>query len=112
MPRLSARGDERIRRKSHRRRDGVISGLAPQLRGPGAVETDMTSNRARAYGRVMSLIEELGPAKLHADEQQAIRDAADAALFTYDIAADSTARDAIINLDRVMDRLVDNGRVP
>lgn len=71
----------------------------------------MTSTRARAYGRVMTLLDELGPAKLHADEQQAVRDAADAVLFTYDIATDSAAKDAIIHLESVMDRLVDGGRL-
>ena len=38
-----------------------------QLFALAAVNHDMTTNRARAYGRVMTLIEELGPAKLHAD---------------------------------------------
>jgi hypothetical protein len=71
----------------------------------------MTTNRARAYGRVMSLIDELGPAKLHADEQQAIRDAADALLFTVDVASDPDARAALNHLDDVMQRLVDSERL-
>jgi hypothetical protein len=71
----------------------------------------MTTNRARAYGRVMSLIEQLGPAKLHADEQQAVRDAADALLFTPDVASDADARAALSRLDDVMQRLVDNERL-
>ncbi len=66
----------------------------------------MTTNRARAYGRVMTLVEELGPAKLHGDEQQAIRDAADALLFTIDVASDPEAKAALDHLDEVMDRLV------
>ena len=71
----------------------------------------MTTNRARAYGRVMTLIDELGPAKLHADEQQAVRDAADALLFTADVASDTEARAALNQLDDIMDRLVVSERL-
>ncbi|HEX8206586.1 MAG TPA: hypothetical protein VF587_11055 [Solirubrobacteraceae bacterium] len=71
----------------------------------------MTTNRARAYGRVMSLIEELGPAKLHADEQQAVREAADALLFSTDVASDPEAKAALSRLDETMDRLVANERL-
>ncbi len=71
----------------------------------------MTTNRARAYGRVMTLIDELGPAKLHADEQQAIRDAADALLFALDVSSNPDAKDALDNLDQLMDRLVASDRV-
>ena len=71
----------------------------------------MTTNRARAYGRVMTLIEELGPAKLHADEQQAVRNAADALLFTTDVASDPEAKAVLDHLDGVMDRLVENERL-
>ncbi|HEX2087216.1 MAG TPA: hypothetical protein VHF89_16155 [Solirubrobacteraceae bacterium] len=71
----------------------------------------MTTNRARAYGRVMTLIDELGPAKLHAGEQQAIRDAADALLFSMDVATDDEAKAALTRLDDVMERLVASDRV-
>jgi hypothetical protein len=71
----------------------------------------MTTNRARAYGRVMSLIEELGPAKLHAGEQQAIRDAADALLFSVDVASDPEAKGALDHLDDVMEKLVASERL-
>ncbi|MDQ3739517.1 MAG: hypothetical protein M3389_01110 [Actinomycetota bacterium] len=71
----------------------------------------MTTNRARAYGRVMSLIDELGPAKLHENEQQAIRDAADALLFTTDVASDGDAKAALSHLDDVMERLVAGERL-
>ena len=71
----------------------------------------MTTNRARAYGRVMNLIDELGPAKLHADEQQAIRDAADALLFAFDITTDADAKAALNHLDDVMDKLVESERL-
>jgi hypothetical protein len=71
----------------------------------------MTTNRARAYGRVMTLMQELGPAKLHADEQQAVREAADALLFTTDVASDPEAKAALNHLDDVMERLVANDRL-
>jgi hypothetical protein len=71
----------------------------------------MTTNRARAYGRVMTLIQELGPAKLHTDEQQAVRDAADALLFSTDVASDPEAKAALNHLDDVMDRLVASERL-
>jgi hypothetical protein len=71
----------------------------------------MTTNRARAYGRVMNLIDELGPAKLHLDEQQAVREAADALLFTTDVASDDEAKAALNHLDGVMERLVANERL-
>ena len=71
----------------------------------------MTTNRARAYGRVMTLLEQLGPAKLHADEQQAVRDAADALLFTPDVASDPEAKAALNHLDEMMERLVDSERL-
>ena len=71
----------------------------------------MTTNRARAYGRVMTLISQLGPAKLHDDEQQSVRDAADALLFTTDVASDAEAKAALDRLDAVMGRLVENERL-
>ncbi len=71
----------------------------------------MTTNRARAYGRVVNLIDELGPAKLHPSEQQAIRDAADSLLFSFDVASDAEAKAALEHLDAVMDGLVTGGRL-
>ncbi|HEX8084941.1 MAG TPA: hypothetical protein VF529_11685 [Solirubrobacteraceae bacterium] len=71
----------------------------------------MTTNRARAYGHVMTLIEQLGPAKLHGDERQAIRDAADALLFTADVASDEEAKATLNHLDEVMETLVDSDRL-
>ena len=71
----------------------------------------MTTNRARAYGRVMNLMEQLGDAKLHAPEQQAVRDAADALLFSTDVASDEEAKAALNHLDGVIERLVDGDRL-
>ncbi len=44
----------------------------------------MTGERARAYGRVVRTLEDLGPAKLLPAERDAIRAAADALLFGED----------------------------
>ena len=71
----------------------------------------MTTNRARAYARVIALTDELGAAKLHPDEHKAIRDAADALLFTVDVASDREAVELLRRLDARMDRLVDAGRL-
>ena len=71
----------------------------------------MTTNRARAYGRVMTLIDELGAAKLHAHEQQAIRDAADALLFSTHVSTDEEATTTLNHLEDAMQRLVDTDRL-
>jgi hypothetical protein len=57
----------------------------------------MTTNRARAYARVIALTDEMG--------------AADALLFTVDVASDREAVELIRRLDATMDRLVDAGRL-
>ena len=41
----------------------------------------MTSERTQAYGRIVKTLEDLGPAKLQAAEQERIRDAADTLIF-------------------------------
>ena len=76
-----------------------------------AVVPGVTKNRARAYRRVITLIDELGPAKLHAEEQQTVRDAADAVLFTRDVATDPDTRRTLRELDATLDALVDGGRL-
>lgn len=70
----------------------------------------MDSERAQAYGRVMKTIEDLGTAKLHADEQQIVRDAADALLFCEDLEADAAAADALDAFHRLTDRLLESDR--
>jgi hypothetical protein len=67
----------------------------------------MNSERSQAYGRVMKTLSDLGPAKLHDDEQQLIREAADTLLFTEDAGAE-----AVLNsVDQLASRLVDSGRL-
>jgi hypothetical protein len=71
----------------------------------------MNSERAQAYGRVMKAIEALGSAKLHADEQQTIRDAADALFFCEDLGADAAATDALSELNLLVERLLESERI-
>jgi hypothetical protein len=44
----------------------------------------LTEDRAQAYGRVVKTLQDLGPTKLLPDEQDVIRQAADALLFEDD----------------------------
>jgi predicted dinucleotide-binding enzyme len=67
----------------------------------------MNSERSQAYGRVMKTLTDLGPAKLHADEQELIRDAADTLLFTDDASAEKV----LDSVDQLASRLVDSGRL-
>jgi hypothetical protein len=71
----------------------------------------VTSQRAQAYGRVIKTLEDLAVSKLHPDEQQLIRDAADALFFCEDLGADPTAREALDSFHRLIDRLVGSDRV-
>lgn len=66
----------------------------------------MNSERAQAYGRVTATLAEIGPTKLQPAEQDALRDAADTLLFCDDIAADPAARDALHQVDELLERLV------
>ena len=67
----------------------------------------MNSERSQAYGRVMKTLTDLGPAKLHDDEQELIRDAADELLFTED----AGAAKVLDRVDGLATRLVDSGRL-
>lgn len=70
----------------------------------------MTSERAQAYGRVMHLLRDLGPVKLSAEEQQRIRDAADALFFAEDVGADAGARAAVSDIAGLANALAESGR--
>jgi hypothetical protein len=69
----------------------------------------MTSDRARAYARVMKTLNDLGPAKLLASEQAQVRDAADTLLFCDDL-GDVSARAAFSQIEALHWRLVSSGR--
>jgi polyhydroxyalkanoate synthesis regulator phasin len=55
----------------------------------------------------MKTLADLGPAKLHADEQELIREAADTLLFTEN----GEAEQALHRVDELASRLVDSGRL-
>jgi hypothetical protein len=67
----------------------------------------MTSDRTQAYGRVVKTLDELGPTKLLVAEQSRIRDAADNLIFATDLAE---ARDALLDMSRLAEHLVNSGR--
>ena len=69
----------------------------------------MTPQRSHAYGRVMRTLEDLGPAKLLAYEQDRIRHAADSMVFSGDLTSHD-ARRAYQAIEELAARLVDSGR--
>ena len=76
----------------------------------GGTFPHVTSQRARAYGRVIKTLRELGPAKLLPAEQARIRGAADALLFCADVASDPSAGAAFSDLVALREHLVASGR--
>jgi hypothetical protein len=56
-------------------------------------------------------IDDLGATKLHADEQQLIREAADTLLFSQNLGSDDAAVEALGAVHRLGARLVDSGRM-
>lgn len=69
----------------------------------------MTSERSNAYGRVMSTLSELGPAKLHDAEAAIVREATDTLLFSS-APQDLAAVEAITLVERLMHDLTESGR--
>ena len=67
----------------------------------------MTSERTQAYGRVVRTLEDIGPAKLQADEQDRIRDAADTLIFAAD---HNEARAALSDIEALAEHLTASGR--
>jgi hypothetical protein len=69
----------------------------------------MNSERSKAYGRVIRTLEDVGPAKLLASEQETIRDVADTLLFATELDG-SGAREALAGVGSLLERLVESGR--
>ena len=67
----------------------------------------MTSERTRAYGRVVKTLAELGPSKLQPSEQARIRAAADTLVFACD--ADET-QESLRDMGRLAHTLLSSGR--
>jgi hypothetical protein len=70
----------------------------------------MNAERTQAYRRVLGTLEDLGPAKLQGEEQERIRQAADALIFSTDIARDSEAQAALDDAVGLCRDLVASGR--
>ena len=67
----------------------------------------MNSDRTQAYGRIVKTLEDLGPAKLLASEQERIREAADTLIFAADL---DEARAVMADIDSLAEHLVASDR--
>jgi hypothetical protein len=67
----------------------------------------MNSERTQAYGRVVKTLDDLGPTKLQAAEQERIRDAADTLIFA---ATADEVRPALADVLALAHHLVASGR--
>ena len=70
----------------------------------------MSPERTQAYGRVMHTLNELGPSKLLADEQERIREAADTLIFSADLIEDPATVEALGHIETLCAALVESGR--
>jgi hypothetical protein len=70
----------------------------------------VTSERAKAYGRIMEIVQAEGPQALEPDEQALLREAADALLFCEDISFDEEAREALAQVSDLTGTLVGTER--
>jgi hypothetical protein len=70
----------------------------------------MSPERTHSYRRVIQTLDELGPSKLLASEQDRIRQAADNLIFSSDLHADDAAREALQDVERLCTALVESGR--
>ena len=70
----------------------------------------MSPERTRAYRRVVQTLDDLGPSKLQAPEQERIRHAADNLIFSSDLAEDVAAREALEDVEELCRDLVTSGR--
>ena len=70
----------------------------------------MNPERTNAYRRVLDTIAELGSSKLQDAEQDRIRYAADSLIFCDNLSADEGARQALVEIQLMLDTLVQSGR--
>jgi hypothetical protein len=70
----------------------------------------MNTERTQAYGRVMKTLQDLGPTKLQASEQDDVRHAADTLIFTASIDDDPEAYAAVERIEDLAQHLVDTER--
>ena len=67
----------------------------------------MNSERTQAYGRVLRTLEDVGPTKLHASEQERVREAADTLIFAVTF---EEVRATLEDVDALAEHLVATGR--
>ena len=70
----------------------------------------MSPERTQAYKRVIRTLNELGPSKLLAAEQERIRDAADTLIFSSGLSDEQAASEALADADELCRDLVASGR--
>ena len=70
----------------------------------------MTAERARAYGRVMRTLRDLGPPKLLPPEQARVRRTADVLVFSTELPPTPSAHAALSDLYELCDHLVSTER--
>lgn len=70
----------------------------------------MNPQRTESYLRVVKTLDELGPSKLQAEEQDRIREAADTLIFCGELADDELAQQALRDIDGLCVALVASGR--
>ncbi len=70
----------------------------------------MTPGRSHAYRRVLHTVDELGPSKLQAEEQDRLRQGVDSLIFSHDLAEDPAAQEALEDIGRLCHDLVQSGR--
>jgi hypothetical protein len=68
----------------------------------------MNSERTQAYGRIVKTLEDLGPTKLLASEQERIREAADTLIFAAD--PDEHVFAAVEDIRALAAHLAESGR--
>lgn len=71
----------------------------------------VNTDRTQAYGRIVKALDDLSESKLHSDELQIVREAADSLLFCEDMAKDPAAELALGELYELTDRLVESDRM-
>jgi hypothetical protein len=70
----------------------------------------MNPERAQAYRRVIDTIADVGPSMLLDSEQNRIRCAADNLIFSSELSTDVAANEALEDIERLCQALVESGR--
>jgi hypothetical protein len=71
----------------------------------------MNSERAHAYGCLMKTLQSLRGAKLHPEEEETVREAADALFFCEDLEVDASPQQALSTFHELTDRLLESERM-